>query len=107
MNVSPIFHKVSRFVWYTFILLVCGSYSVLAQTGGEVQNETVVIEKDKKLELPPANREFEKVPDPQPQAVPTNSKYQTQDIGIVLPQFDTKVKVPTTKTDDPVEIHNH
>ncbi len=107
MNVSHLFHKVSRLAWYASLLFVCGSYSVMAQTGGEVQNETIVIEKDKKLELPPANREFEKVPDPQPQAAPTNSKYQTQDIGIVLPQFDTKVKVPTTKTDDPVEIHNH
>ena len=107
MNVFNFFHKVSRLTLHTFILMVCGSYYVMAQTGGEVQSETIVIEKDKKLELPPANREFEKVPDPQPQPAPTNSKYQTQDIGIVLPQFDTKVKVPTTKTDDPVEIHNH
>ena len=107
MNVSNFFHRVSRLILPVFILLIGGANVAMAQTGGEVQSETVVIEKDKKLELPPANREFEKVSDPQPQPSQTNSKYQTQDIGIVLPQFDTKVKVPTTKTDDPVEIHNH
>ncbi|MDB5273502.1 MAG: putative integral outer membrane protein [Chitinophagaceae bacterium] len=96
-----------RLALNTFVFVVLGSSYVLAQSGGEVQSETVVIEKEKKLELPPANREFEKIPDPQPQVAPTNSKYQTQEIGIVLPQFDTKVKVPTTKTDEPVEIHNN
>jgi len=107
MSVSNFFHKIYHLASHACILLVCVSSYAWAQTGGEVQSETIVIEKEKKLELPPANREFEKIQDPQPQVAPTNSKYQTQDIGIVLPQFDTKVKVPTTKTDDPVEIHNH
>ena len=90
---------------YLRVLLVflCLTNSAFAQTG-EVQNETIVVEKNKQLDLPAANREFEKIPDPQPQTLPTDSKYQLKDIGIVLPQFDTKVKVPTTKTDDPVQI---
>lgn len=107
MSVSNFLHKASLFTLSAVLIMACLPSFVQAQTGGEVQSETVIIEKDKKLELPPANRDFEKVPDPQPQRTPTNSKYQTQDIGITLPQFDTKVKVPTTKTDDPVEIHNH
>jgi hypothetical protein len=100
------FHRIF-FTLLLSVLMLCASPLIMAQTAGEVQSETVVIEKDKKLELPPASREFEKVPDPQPQPAPTNSKFQTQDIGIVLPQFDTKVKIPTTKTDEPVELHNH
>jgi len=88
------------------VVLLCASSLAFAQTGGEVQNETIVVEKNKLLDLPLANREFEKISDPQPQAIPTTSKYQVQDISIVLPQFDTKVKVPTTKTDEPIEIHN-
>jgi hypothetical protein len=107
MSTTHFLYDVSRIAWRACLLLVCASSYVMAQTAGEVQSETVVIEKEKKLELPPANREFENVPDPQPQALPTNSKYQTQDIGIVLPQFDTKVKVPTTKTDEPVQIYKH
>lgn len=91
---------------FTMLLLFCCVANSMAQTGGEVQSETIVIEKNKQLDLPMANREFEKIPDPQPQPVQGNSKYETEEIGIVLPQFDTKVKVPTTKTDEPVDIHN-
>jgi hypothetical protein len=107
MSLSKLLPMAFRLTLHSLCLAALVSSYALAQNSGEVQNETVVIEKEKKLELPPANREFEKVPDPQPQVAPTNSKYQTQDIGIQLPQFDTKVKVPTTKTDEPVEIHNN
>ncbi len=95
-----------RMPLYVLALFLLGWNTVSAQTGGEVQNETIVIEKNKQLDLPTANREFEKISDPQPQPIPPDNKYQLQEIGITLPQFDTKVKVPTTKTDDPVEIHN-
>ena len=106
MTLGNMTYKFGSVFMTTISMMLFIMNSALAQSSGEVQNETIIIEKNKQLDLPIANREFEKISDPQPQSAPTNSKYTVQEIGIVLPQFDTKVKVPTTKTDDPVEIHN-
>ena len=106
MTLGNMTYKFGSVFMTTISMMLLIMNSALAQSSGEVQNETIIIEKNKQLDLPVANREFEKISDPQPQSAQTNSKYTVQEIGIVLPQFDTKVKVPTTKTDDPVEIHN-
>lgn len=73
--------------------------TVMAQNDGQVEDRVVVIEKESKIELPIANRNYEKIsmlpvyPKPKPQ------EYSFEDIVIELPKANPKIKVPTINAD--------
>lgn len=86
------------------ILVGMGSVAT-AQNDGQVEDRVVVIEKESKIELPLANRNYEKIattpvyPKPQPQ------EYNFQDIAINLPKANPKIKIPTITTDPLTKLY--
>ncbi len=60
---------------------------------GEIDDTEVVIEKDREIELPPASRQFERVP-PSTVATPeVKVSYQFEDFTPRLPTVDPKIRV--------------
>lgn len=60
---------------------------------GEIDDTEVVIEKDREIELPPASRQFERVP-PNNVATPeVKVSYQFEDFTPRLPAIDPKIRV--------------
>ncbi|MDQ3395349.1 MAG: hypothetical protein M3512_14725, partial [Bacteroidota bacterium] len=65
----------------------------------------VIIEKDRKIELPPASRNFEKVPPPpiQPQKVEQN--YQFRNFNYSVRDLDPKIRVLTIKDETTEKLY--
>lgn len=81
-------------------LLLCTSIvNVFAQKEGEIQNETIVIEKKEKLELVPSTRFYDQNMDIQPTPEVRNQEYDLKDYSINPPRFDAKVSIPKLATD--------
>ena len=85
-------------------LLILGSSALYAQKEGEVQNETIIIDKTATLELIPANRFFEQNTDIQPVTDIKPQQYDTRDYSINPPRFETKVMIPKMPSDSLQEI---
>ncbi|HSZ24485.1 MAG TPA: hypothetical protein VK766_02145 [Cytophagaceae bacterium] len=63
-------------------------------------NGTLTIDKNAKIELGTANRNFEKINNIQPSQPQKTIDYKVQDVELVLPKLDTKVKAVTTSVPD-------
>ncbi len=60
---------------------------------GEIDDTEVVIEKDREIELPPASRQFERVPPTNVATPEVKVTYQFEDFTPRLPTIDPKIKV--------------
>jgi hypothetical protein len=66
----------------------------------QIGDETIVIEnQNKKLDLPPANRNFEKINIEAPVQEHTPQVYNPQDVNLTIPNLVTKIKVNTMSAD--------
>lgn len=84
-----------------FSFLSSGAYAQTTPWGddGEIESAEVLIEKDRKIELPPANRNFEKVPPPPLQNQKTEQKYQFKNFNYQVKDLDPRIRVLTIKED--------
>jgi hypothetical protein len=74
---------------------------------GEIEDTQIIIEKDKKIELPEAVRNFEK-PSVQPKSQLRQVKpYQFDDFEASLSDIETKVKVLTAKEDELKKLYGN
>jgi hypothetical protein len=81
-------------------LMMCvNMYPLFAQKEGEIQNETIVIEKKEKLELVPSTRFYDQNMDIQPTPEVKTQTYDLKDYSINPPRFDAKVAIPKLATD--------
>lgn len=81
------------------LILSSVSFSVFAQTEGEIISTTIITDDKAKLDLNLANRFFEPNLDVQPTREATPQQYDTKDYSINPPRFDAKVKIPTIPPD--------
>lgn len=84
---------------FTFIFFSYMSFPAVSQdwedNTAELDDAQVVIEKDRKIELPTANRNYEKVP-PSPNEGPNEAlQYDFQDFNFSLQPLDPKMRVLT------------
>ena len=100
---------------YVFTLLLL-STSLLAQQQprpvkeGEVDNQEITVEKSRKIELPPANRLFNKIPSVKPSAEQRKLTYEFEDRKLTIgdPRINTTVLSPaTTQADDTPAYTNY
>ncbi len=88
-------------------LLITVSVSAVAQTTREIGNEEITITKDRKIELPKANRVFEKIP-----AVPnevkekkmTYSFFDRKPTGVEEVKFSPNIVQPDNKKNKTAEL---
>lgn len=90
--------------------LLCLSTSLFAQQPrptrpvkeGEVDNQEITVEKSRKIELPPANRLFNKIPSVKPSADPRKLTYEFEDRKLTVgdPKINTAVLPPATTQPD-------
>ena len=73
----------------SFILITSISF---AQDDDNLKGE-LVIKKEAKIELGPVNRNFEKINNIQPSQPHKPLEYKAQEVELLLPKLDTKVKV--------------
>ena len=88
--------KLFRTYCLILILTVTSVANVVAQDDNNL-NGTVTIEKNAKIELGTANRNFEKINNIQPSQPHKPLDYTAQEVELVLPKLDTKVKVAPLK----------
>lgn len=102
----------SKTIVLILLLLSAGLWSVSAQERqwderGEIEATEVVITKDRRIELPRANRNFEQVmPTKLIGARPTLS-LQPVDLQIALPQIDPRIRVLTMKAEPIPKIYGN
>ncbi|MDN5203071.1 TonB-dependent receptor [Fulvivirgaceae bacterium BMA10] len=65
--------------------------------GGEIESAEVVIEKDRKIELPPASRSFEKIPPVPLNKLRTKLAYQFTSFDYQLKDLKPRIRVLTIK----------
>ncbi len=83
------------------------STHVIAQEDGNLKG-ALVIDKNAKLELSIANRNFEKITNVQPVEEPKAVTYTNfQEVELILPKLDTKIKVVTMKTSDLTKLYGN
>ena len=77
---------------------------------GEVDNQEITVEKSRKIELPPANRLFNKIPSVKPSAEQRKLTYEFEDRKLTVgdPRINTTVLSPaTTQTDETPAFTNY
>ncbi|CAN5218910.1 hypothetical protein BH23BAC1_BH23BAC1_13940 [soil metagenome] len=95
--------KLSQIPLAVLIVLFSAIFSdVYSQTtpwgdDGEIESAEVIIEKDLQINLPPASRNFEKVPPPPVQPQKTEQKYQFRNFNYEVRDLDPKIRVLTIK----------
>ncbi len=96
----------------TFVLSI-SAFPALAQqqpwqneSDADIGNEQVVIVKERENELPPANRNYQKVPPQEVSPIKENVNYNFSEYSLQLKPIDPTVRVLTIKTDPPAEYYN-
>lgn len=77
---------------------------------GEVDNQEITVEKSRKIELPPANRLFNKIPSVKPSAEQRKLTYEFEDRKLTIgdPRINTAVLPPaTTQADETPAYSNY
>lgn len=93
-----------RVSYYAFFLVFFffHSFTSSAQSKeGEIENQQVIIEKNKKIELPEAQRDFEKIIIEKKSVEITKQEYPYNDYALPLPFVDAKLKIVSVK-DEPL-----
>lgn len=89
-------------IYLLLFLLIC-STNVLAQqdwdANGEIEDAEVIIEKDRRIELPPASRNYEKVPPLPSQERDKDETYDFKSFNYELEAIDPKIRVLTIQED--------
>jgi hypothetical protein len=90
------------------IALFISTMAVFAQAGrderGEIEDAEIVIEKKRALELPEANRNFEKITAPVRQPDPVLQDYQYIERSVRLPDLNPKFRVLQMPQDPPKKL---
>lgn len=101
----------NRLLWLAMIVFWFFSLPVLAQDDwdeeGEIEDTEVVIEKDRKIVLPPANRGYEKVA---PLPIESNDEaqqYQFNNVEFIPPDVEPKLRVLTIKDQELKKLYGN
>lgn len=99
------------------ISLLCLSATVFAQQTkpsrpvkeGEVDNQEITVEKSRKIDLPPANRIFNKIPSSKPSAEQRKLTYEFEDRKLTVgdPKITPSVLAPTTTQPDETPAYSN
>lgn len=106
-----IFNKTAAFAGLCFLMIF--SKDVLAQDKkkwnerGEIEDTQIIIEKDKKIVLPEAVRNFEKVPVQPKNQVRQIEPYKFDDFEVSLADIETKMRVLTAKQDELKKLYGN
>ncbi len=95
---------------FSFVILGTTAFSAAAQgtwEDGEIQDTEVIIEKDKKIELPPANRNFEKVPPPPVVAGQNEQQFRFKNFNYQLSDIEPKIRVLTVKDEQLPKLYGN
>lgn len=97
---------------FTFVLTMAACPALAQQqpwqseSDADIGNEEVVIMKERENELPPANRNYHKVPPQEVSPKKENIQYNFSDYSLPLKPIDPTVRVLTIKTDPPAPYYN-
>lgn len=69
------------------------------EDNSKIDDKQIVIEKNRKIELPEASRNFQKMEYTLPKPQPQPQKYEAVNLPMALPSIDTKIKVLSVKDD--------
>lgn len=98
---------------YSFFLCLfyLGSSSGFSQSkwedDGKIDDKQIIIEKNRKIELPEASRNFKKIEFSIPKPEPTIQKYDFKTFPNDLPQVDTKIRVLSVKDDQLKKLYGN
>src|SRR5690349_10232234 len=90
------YYKVSFycFLLATFLLSITSVYGQVKRTdNGEIEDSEIIIEKNREIELPEANRNFEKITAPVRQPDPVLQQYQYIERTAKLPDLNPRFRV--------------
>ncbi|MFD2934539.1 TonB-dependent receptor [Spirosoma flavum] len=98
------------------LTLFCLSATIFAQQQpkrpvkeGEVDNQEITVEKSRKIDLPPANRIFNKIPSSKPSAEQRKLTYEFEDRKLTVgdPKITPGVLAPATNQPDETPAYNN
>jgi hypothetical protein len=77
------------------------------ETGGELESVEVVIEKERQISLPNANRNFDKIPPRPSEPIKPPITYDFRSFSFQTPQINPQIKPLKLKQDNPSKIYNN
>jgi hypothetical protein len=82
------------------------SSTSIAQSGeGEIENQQVIVEKNKKIELPTSQRDFEKIVIEKKTIDVSKQHYLFNDYNLPLPYLDAKLKILSIKEEPLAKLY--
>ncbi|MDB5242230.1 MAG: hypothetical protein JWP57_2855 [Spirosoma sp.] len=109
MTVRPLF-TLSFLFFFTSLLAQQQPRPTRPAKEGEVDNQEITVEKSRKIELPPANRLFNKIPSVKPSVEQRKLIYEFEDRKLTIgdPKINTPVLAPaTTQADETPAYTNY
>lgn len=93
---------------FLFLGLFCFLFQSKGQDNGDgIEDKVVIIEKEAKLELPIANRNFQKIIFEAPKVKARPQQYEFRDVALDLPKLAAKIKVPTIPPDPIAKLYGN
>ena len=74
---------------------------------GNIDDQVIIVEGSKKVELPPANRNFEKIRIEAPKQNTVPQVYNTENVMLNLPRLETKIKINSIKPPAPAALYGN
>jgi hypothetical protein len=99
--------------WASMLVLFCvlNSFNVVAQgqqewtEGGELENVEIEIIKEREITLPPANRNFEKVPPRPSEPIKPPITYDFKSFNFQAPQLNPQIRPLKLKQENPSKVY--
>lgn len=98
--------KIQNLKFILLCAMLFSTFLLFAQDDDPLKGSLTIV-KNAKIDLPQANRNFEKINNVQPLQPHKPLEYKTQEIELLLPRMDTKVKVVTTKVPDLAKLYGN
>ncbi len=90
-----------------FLISMLPAQSSWEEDEGELQDAQIIIEKDKQLEVPPAERDFSKIPPIPMEEGPQNITYDFQDITPESAPLDLKIRALKLKEEKLKQLYGN
>lgn len=111
MGFNLLYKGNTKILFFTFLFLLVSVYPLAAQDpweeDGEIEDAEIIIEKDQKIELPPASRNFEKVPPPPVAPAESEQQFQFKNFNYQLSDIEPQIRVLTIKDDELAKLYGN
>ena len=96
-NIADMMRKPNILIFFLLLIVLVSMNTFAQNKDGEIENQQIIVEKSRKIELPEAQRNFEKITIQKKTVDITRQSYNFNDYNLSLPFLDAKLKILSVK----------